>query len=72
MAAAEPAMSFQTELASQSWALYGIGMFMIVIRTYVTFTSAEMHLRGPDSLLLVMHDGVVYEVFHSLQSMTGS
>lgn len=28
-------MSFQKELASQSWTLYGIGMFMICLRTYV-------------------------------------
>ncbi|OAL07352.1 hypothetical protein IQ06DRAFT_342090 [Phaeosphaeriaceae sp. SRC1lsM3a] len=27
-------MSFQQELASQSWALYGIGMFMIILRTF--------------------------------------
>lgn len=26
-------MLFQQELASQSWALYGIGMFMILLRT---------------------------------------
>lgn len=25
--------SFQRELATQTWALYGVGMFMIVLRT---------------------------------------
>jgi hypothetical protein len=28
-------MSFQKELSSQSWTLYGIGMFLICLRTYV-------------------------------------
>jgi hypothetical protein len=35
MATEESGMSFQRELASQSWALYSIGMFMILVRTYV-------------------------------------
>jgi hypothetical protein len=65
-------MAFQQELAAQSWALYGIGMFLIVVRTYVApvLTIRFMQLSN-NITTVVLHDGVAYEVFHDLQSMTG-
>jgi hypothetical protein len=65
MAGEDTAMSFQTQLASQTWALYGIGMFMIVLRTYV-ISSHDVSLKL-NAYFSGLHDGVAFEAPHSLR-----
>jgi hypothetical protein len=46
--------SFQHQLASQSWTLYGIGMFVIILRTFARWRRVQsISLFDPDDWLMM-------------------
>ncbi|KAF2682669.1 hypothetical protein K458DRAFT_390591 [Lentithecium fluviatile CBS 122367] len=47
-------MSFQQQLTTQSWSLYGVGMFVILLRTYARWRRAgSASLLAPDDWLMM-------------------
>jgi di/tricarboxylate transporter len=62
--------SFQRQLGTQSWILYGIGMFLILLRTSVVFVYLTYEISGLTSSTDT-HDIEEREASVILQSMTG-
>jgi hypothetical protein len=62
MADAPADLSFPHQLASQSWTLYGIGMFMIILRTYVFLVFTTLSLSNSNLRVVDLHDGAVSDL----------
>ncbi len=63
--------NFAQDLATQSWTLYGIGMFLIAYRTYVHWVLI-IQIQKANYFILVLHDGVELEPLANSLQMTGS
>jgi len=62
--------SFQRQLGTQSWILYGIGMFLILLRTSVALAYTKYENSGL-TLFTDTHGTGEREALANLQLMTG-